>query len=175
MRAACSVRCGTSKISETFRASSFVSLVFFVRFASTLSAQTPDRHWLGGAFACAAVVGHLVWLGSQSRAHDRKHGGSRVDDRSTAAAHACAENAPPKNTSATAPRTHQHGTSHYASAHATCSSACRPRHSHRSRHSAWSALRQARLPQRLPPHGRGRHCHAEVFDWCGWQSHSSRH
>lgn len=176
MRATYNAAGSPPKISETFRASSFVSLGFFLCSASTRSPQTPDRHWLGCFVARFVAVGHLLWLGPSSGAHDREHGRSGVDDRSPpACAHAAAENAAPKNTRPATAGTHQHSTRHHPSGRAPCRSTHCTGYSHGSGHSSWRTLRQARLPQRFASHGRRRHGDAEVFDWCRWQSTASRH
>jgi hypothetical protein len=95
------VTCSPPKISETFRASSFVSLAFFTRCrishahlddggfalcdATTLTPQALNRHWFGCAFARITAMGYLIRLGPPSGAHDREHGGSGADDRGTTA------------------------------------------------------------------------------------------
>jgi hypothetical protein len=85
-----------SKIDAIFKASWFVTLDAFghsclsLRSTPTISSQTPHWHSFGCAVAWPVALGHLIWLGAQGRAHDRKHGGSGADVRGTTTAYASA-------------------------------------------------------------------------------------
>lgn len=146
-----------------------------LRSTPALPPQAPPRHSLGCAVAWPVALGHLVWLGAQGGAHDRKHGRSCAGVRCTTTADPSTQNPAAPNPRSAPSCAHQHSTSHHTSPNTTRSGTCRAGHSHRSHDPGRGFLCQARLPQRLSPLGRRRHRHFEVFNWCRWQSAAGRY